>query len=215
VKFLKDGWIDTPHCEKRVRITQDYSSNHTAVDFNGYGESARGMRIFAGYHGVVVTSKYRVDRGQYVEIRIADGAIVGFCHMMTGKTVKEGVKVKPNTVVGYMCDSGNAQGVHVHYYVVEKGRRVNPKTHLISKSENEIRDELLSKGHYKCTVAGVRVRATPSLKGVIEGQTYVNKVYTFSKTKIADGYLWLYLDEWHTWTAYKNMKTREKHGVIL
>jgi len=211
-------WINTPHFKgSKIGLTQRYSSGHTAIDFNGMGEKWRGKEVLAGYRGKVVTSAWRKDRGYYVEIEVWHGdvkRVIGMAHF-SKLLVQQGAKVSENTPVGLMGDTGYSEGVHVHYYVIMNGVRVNPITLLKGlKQEKPKTQEIHKKGTFKCTVHDLRVRAKPSLKGMIEGKCYLGKTYTYTKQVISDGYIWLYLDAWDTWTAWATEDLKTKHGVI-
>lgn len=54
--------------------------------------------------------------GNYVRIKHADGAITRYMHMLKGSVkVTAGAKVKAGQVIGYMGNTGNSAGRHLHF----------------------------------------------------------------------------------------------------
>jgi len=205
-------WKYTPVAQEVVGITQFYAQDHKAIDFNGFGEDWRGKKLFAGFNGKV-TQTGNDARGIYVEITISLWGrqfIIGICHM-DERFVKVGDTVIATTPVGTMGDTGEANGVHCHFYAVEAGERINPFDILFNTNSN---GEQYETGIFICQVDDLRVRATPSLNGVIEGQCVNGKRYIYTKKTIADGYRWIYLSEWDTWTAWATEDRKKTHGVI-
>jgi hypothetical protein len=49
---------------------------------------------------------------------------------MENVQVKKGQKVKKGDIIGYMGDSGNAYGKHLHFEVWKDNKRINPTFYL-------------------------------------------------------------------------------------
>ena len=211
------AWIYSKVAQEEIGITQWSSADHVAIDFNGHGEAWRGKALFAGYHGQVITATYRSDRGNYVEIQVDTNEgqfVIGFCHLQTIYT-SVGF-VSPTTQIGTMGDSGVSQGVHCHYYVTKNGLRIDPYR-LLTNEVQQITDPthiIDEDGFFTCNVDDLRVRETPSLIGEISGKCQKGKRYSYTKKTIADGYRWIYLNEYDCWTAWAKQDKSEQYGVI-
>lgn len=118
------------------RITSDYggrntgisgaSTNHKGVDIGGVYYNSK---VLAAKDGVVITSKYVSSYGNYVVISHGAGNTTLYAHM-SSRSVKEGDKVKQGQVIGITGSTGISSGPHLHYEIVENGKRVDPKIYL-------------------------------------------------------------------------------------
>ncbi len=118
------------------RITSDYggrntgiagaSTNHKGVDIGGVYYNSK---VLAAKDGVVITSKYVSSYGNYVVISHGNGNTTLYAHM-SSRSVKEGDKVKQGQVIGITGSTGISSGPHLHYEIVENGKRVDPKIYL-------------------------------------------------------------------------------------
>ena len=96
--------------------------SHNGIDIAG----PLGSPVFSPVAGVV----YRVDdnstNGKLVVVRQPDGKIHTFSHLKS-INVTEGAKVSPGTLIGYLGNSGNSAGPHVHYSTTdENGQYIDP-----------------------------------------------------------------------------------------
>lgn len=108
-------------------LTSDYKTrnadrkDHNGMDLIGKNKSAD--YIVAIADGKVITSKYSSSAGYYVEIRHFNNYISRYMHMSKESiTVKKGDFVKKGNIIGYMGDTGNANGVHLHFAVYNNKR---------------------------------------------------------------------------------------------
>lgn len=119
-------------------ITQKYKIGHKGVDIGWRGGD--NDNILAHSNGIViaaVTGK-KNDRsargndsyGNYIKIKHPDGYYTLYAHL-SEVYVKVGQKVVKGEVIGYMGDSGNASGKHLHFEVRnEKDVRIDPTYYL-------------------------------------------------------------------------------------
>lgn len=95
---------------------------HEGLDFT----APRGAPVFATGDGEVVAS-YR--SGSYGNVVFVDHQFDGFetryAHM-SAFNVKKGDKVKRGQIVGYVGNTGNSKGDHLHYEVLQNGKPINP-----------------------------------------------------------------------------------------
>ena len=68
--------------------------------------------------------------GNYVKIDHGNGYATLYAHMEKGLTVKNGQTVKKGQRLGYMGNSGDSYGGHLHFEVWENGIRINPTQYL-------------------------------------------------------------------------------------
>lgn len=118
------------------RITSDYgprntgikgaSTNHKGVDIGGVYYSSK---VLATKAGVVITSTYHSSYGNYVVISHGKGNTTLYAHL-SSRAVKEGDKVTQGQVIGVTGSTGISSGPHLHYEIVENGKRVDPKQYL-------------------------------------------------------------------------------------
>lgn len=128
-KILKNGTHE---------ITQGYSESHNAVDIVGGGYTldnvvahSAGKVIFHqdGY-GNAKGSTGNASYGNCVKIDHGNGYQTLYAHMQKGLKVKLGSRVEKGQVLGYMSNSGNAYGGHLHFEVWKDGVRINPTEYL-------------------------------------------------------------------------------------
>ena len=118
------------------RITSNYggrntgipgaSTNHKGVDIGGVYYTSK---VLAAKDGIVITSKYVSSYGNYVVISHGSGNTTLYAHM-SSRSVKEGDRVTQGQVIGVTGSTGISSGPHLHYEIVENGKRVDPKQYL-------------------------------------------------------------------------------------
>ena len=147
--------------KKECEITQGYNDNHHANDIVGSGYTldyvvahSDGKVIFCqdGYNNMK-GSTGNVSYGNCVKIDHGNGYATLYAHMQKGLLVKNGDYVKKGQRLGYMSDSGNAYGGHLHFEVWRNGTRINPTefldkdlfTETIEKSTDELANEVIQR----------------------------------------------------------------------
>ena len=124
----------------KCMVTQNYSNSHPAVDL--VGENSTLDYIVAHTSGKVVLFQDGYDNikgsrgndsyGNFVKIDNGNGYATLYAHMKKGLSVKNGEYVNKGQIIGYMGDSGNAYGAHLHFEVWKDGVRVNSYNYLNS-----------------------------------------------------------------------------------
>lgn len=153
----------------KCEITQGYSTNHNAVDIVGAGYTLD--YVIAHSDGKVVFcqdglgnmkgSTGNASYGNCVKIDHDNEYCTLYAHMLKGLLVKNGDYVKKGQRLGYMSDSGNAYGGHLHFEVWKNGARINPISYLDSDLPKNIR---------------------PTLKYKLGDIVKINKVYVSSES---------------------------------
>lgn len=106
---------------------------HWGVDY----AAPSGTAIYAGGDGVVQVAKYNGGYGNYIKIRHNSEYSTAYGHMKSfAKGIRPGVRVKQGQVIGYVGSTGRSTGPHLHYEVVQNGRRVNPLKIKAAAGEN-------------------------------------------------------------------------------
>lgn len=104
---------------------------HTGMDIagrNAAGEGIKGKPILACNSGTVIkVNETSGGYGQYVVISHGGGISTLYGHMISGSpTVSEGDTVVKGQVIGYVGETGNASGPHLHLEFIVNGERVDP-----------------------------------------------------------------------------------------
>ncbi len=129
---FKNARISSPF-GKRYHPILRQTRIHWGVDY----AAPRGTLVFAGGDGVVQVAKYNGAYGNYVKIRHNSEFSTAYGHMQSiAKGIRPGTRVKQGQVIGYVGSTGRSTGPHLHYEVVQNGRRVNPRTIRASTGEN-------------------------------------------------------------------------------
>lgn len=152
---MKCRVLEKGNCE----ITQGYSDNHNAVDIVGGGYTldyvvahSDGKIVFCQDGlGNMKGSTGNQSYGNCVKIDHGNGYCTLYAHMLKGLSVKNGDSVKKGQKLGYMSDSGNAYGGHLHFEVWKNGTRINPTEYLdkdlfteqVNKSTEELANEVI------------------------------------------------------------------------
>lgn len=117
-------------------ITQDYKSgSHNGIDIvkEGYQldyivahSDGKVIKTQDGLGNMKGTNSY----GNYVKIDHGNGYYTLYAHLEKGLSVRNGQAVKKGQVLGYMGNSGNSYGGHLHFEVWNGNTRINPTEYL-------------------------------------------------------------------------------------
>ena len=128
-RVLESGW-----CE----ITQDYREGHGGIDL--VREGYRLDNITAHSDGTVVqvikninvnTSNQPTNPGNMVRIDHGNGFQTRYLHLAYDTvSVNVGDKVSRGQILGFMGNTGNAFGAHLHFEVLKDGNMINPTPYL-------------------------------------------------------------------------------------
>lgn len=146
---FKNARISSPFGRRYHPILRKHKI-HWGVDY----AAPRGSAIYAGGDGVVQAAKYYGSYGNYIKIRHNSEFSTAYGHMDSfAKGIRPGVRVKQGQLIGYVGSTGRSTGPHLHYEVIQNGRRVNPRTIKASTGENLTGANLAS---FKKVVANIQ-----------------------------------------------------------
>ena len=105
----------------------------------GYSTTATIVALDEGTVTAVCKNVKGVDHtnqtaGNYVKIEHSGGYATRYLHLKYGSIpdgIKVGAKVSKGDVIGYMGNTGNSYGAHLHFEVWKDGVRVNPEPYLM------------------------------------------------------------------------------------
>lgn len=156
---------------RNCNITQDYNTSHQAIDLVGVNPQLD--YILAHTDGKVIFYQDGYDNlkgsvgnlsyGNCIKIDHGNGYATLYAHMQKNLLVKNGSAVKKGQRIGYMSDSGNAYGKHLHFEVWKDGERINPTNYL----NNDL---------YQNTTQKYKVGDTVTIKEVYTSSTSEKKL---------------------------------------
>jgi murein DD-endopeptidase MepM/ murein hydrolase activator NlpD len=106
-------------------ISKHYSDEHQAVDF----AAAMNEPVYATASGKVIFAGDKGDRGLTVEIEHEGGLITSYAHLAR-YSVKKGHSVRKAEIVGFVGNTGNSTGPHLHYEILFNNKPVNPEKYF-------------------------------------------------------------------------------------
>jgi murein DD-endopeptidase MepM/ murein hydrolase activator NlpD len=102
-----------------------HGSWHTGLDLR----APKGTPVWATADGTVVVAEREGAYGRTVVVDHGSGYTTRYAHLRRIK-VERGERVQRGEVLGTVGESGNADGVHLHYEVLRDGRPVDPRPYL-------------------------------------------------------------------------------------
>ncbi len=107
---------------KRKHPILGYTKMHTGTDF----AAPSGTPIMASGDGKVTKAGWCGGGGNCVKIKHNSKYQTVYAHMSKfGKGIKKGTRVKQGQIIGYVGSTGMSTGPHLHYEVIENGRKIN------------------------------------------------------------------------------------------
>ena len=111
---------------------------HHGMDFS----ANTGTPVYATGNGTVTTSGRQSGYGLTVEIDHGFDYKTLYAHL-SKILVKRGQKVKRGEIIGLVGSTGKSTGPHLHYEVVNKGRKVNPVNYYFMDLTEEEYDQMI------------------------------------------------------------------------
>ena len=107
---------------KRKHPILGYTKMHTGTDF----AAPHGTPIMASGDGKITKAGWCGGGGNCVKIKHNRKYQTVYAHMSKfGRGIKRGAKVKQGQIIGYVGSTGLSTGPHLHYEVIENGKKIN------------------------------------------------------------------------------------------
>ena len=107
---------------KRKHPILGYNKMHLGTDF----AAPKGTPIMASGDGVITRAQWCGGGGNCVKIKHNSMYQTVYAHLSKfGNGIKKGVRVKQGQIIGYVGSTGLSTGPHLHYEVIENGRKIN------------------------------------------------------------------------------------------
>ena len=118
-----------------------YNKMHRGTDF----AAPMGTPIMASGSGVITKAGWCGGGGNCVKIKHNSTYETIYAHMRNfSSAIKKGFKIKQGQIIGYVGSTGNSTGPHLHYEVVQNGKKINsqklklPSGKVLKGSERKI-----------------------------------------------------------------------------
>ena len=99
-----------------------YNKMHRGTDF----AAPAGTPIMASGDGIITRAKWCGGGGNCVKIRHNSTYQTIYAHMKNfAMGIRQGVRVKQGQIIGYVGSTGKSTGPHLHYEVIENGKKIN------------------------------------------------------------------------------------------
>lgn len=107
----------------RTHPISGYRKMHQGMDF----AASTGTPIIAPADGVVVEARRWGGYGNWIRVRHPNGLETGYAHLSRfASGMRAGQRVTQGQVIGYVGNTGNSTGPHLHYEMWRNGQRINP-----------------------------------------------------------------------------------------
>ncbi len=107
---------------KRKHPILGFTKMHLGTDF----AAPKGTPIMASGDGLVVRAKWCGGGGNCVKIKHNSVYQTVYAHMSKfAKGIRKGARVKQGQIIGYVGSTGLSTGPHLHYEVIENGKKIN------------------------------------------------------------------------------------------
>ena len=102
-----------------------FNKMHRGTDF----AAPKGTPIMASGDGVIIRARWCGGGGNCIKIKHNSTYSTVYAHMSKfASGMKVGRRVKQGQVIGYVGSTGKSTGPHLHYEVIENGKRINSQT---------------------------------------------------------------------------------------
>ena len=102
-----------------------FNKMHRGTDF----AAPMGTPIMASGDGVIIRAKWCGGGGNCIKIKHNSTYQTVYAHMSKfANGMRVGRRVKQGQVIGYVGSTGKSTGPHLHYEVIENGKKINSQT---------------------------------------------------------------------------------------
>ncbi|MDR3509393.1 MAG: M23 family metallopeptidase [Caulobacteraceae bacterium] len=118
-----DGARVTSGFGMRMHPILGYTRMHQGIDFG----VPSGTPVFAAGDGVVEEARWAGGYGRWMKLKHNGGWETAYGHL-SGWAAKPGQHVRQGQVIAYSGSTGESTGPHLHYEVMDRGSKVDPKS---------------------------------------------------------------------------------------
>ena len=102
-----------------------FNKMHKGTDF----AAKEGTPVMASGDGKVIRSRWCGGGGNCIKIKHNSTYTTVYAHLSKfARGIKEGARVKQGQIIGYVGSTGLSTGPHLHYEVIENGKKINSQT---------------------------------------------------------------------------------------
>ncbi len=102
-----------------------YNKMHRGTDF----AAPKGTPIMASGDGIITRARWCGGGGNCIKIKHNTTYTTVYAHLWKfAKSIKPGVRVRQGQIIGYVGSTGMSTGPHLHYEVIENGKKINSQT---------------------------------------------------------------------------------------
>ena len=99
-----------------------FNKMHRGTDF----AALKGTPVMASGDGKIIRARWCGGGGNCVKIKHNSTYSTIYAHLSKfASGIKEGVRVKQGKIIGYVGSTGMSTGPHLHYEVIENGKKIN------------------------------------------------------------------------------------------
>ena len=99
-----------------------FNKMHRGTDF----AAPMGTPIMASGSGLIIRARWCGGGGNCIKIKHNSTYETIYAHMKNfARGIREGIRVKQGRIIGYVGSTGKSTGPHLHYEVVESGKKIN------------------------------------------------------------------------------------------
>ena len=99
-----------------------FNKMHRGTDF----AAPMGTPIMASGSGLITRARWCGGGGNCIKIKHNSTYETIYAHMKNfARGIREGVRVKQGQIIGYVGSTGKSTGPHLHYEVIENGKKIN------------------------------------------------------------------------------------------
>jgi len=102
-----------------------YNKMHKGTDF----AAPKGTPVMASGNGKIIRAKWCGGGGNCIKIKHNSTYSTVYAHLSAfARGIRVGKRVKQGEIIGYVGSTGMSTGPHLHYEVIENGKKINSQT---------------------------------------------------------------------------------------
>ena len=107
---------------RRKHPIDGFNKMHRGTDF----AAPSGTPIMASGDGIITRARWCGGGGNCIKIKHNSTYQTIYAHMKNfARGIREGLRVKQGQIIGYVGSTGKSTGPHLHYEVIENGKKIN------------------------------------------------------------------------------------------